>query len=195
MRIRDEKKECNIREKALELIVKQGFDGFSMQKLAKQACVSPATLYIYYDNKAHLVNALYNHWHDIFIAHTLKGFDVDSSFEEGLWRQWINRWSFITEFPLAFRFLEQFRHSPHVLHESVSMYDFKDTMRTFLRNVVEKGEMIAIEPELYWSLAYGPLYAVAKFHFTGKSFMNREFHLSEKDLRILFNQAIKSLKK
>lgn len=195
MRIRDEKKECTIREKALELIVKEGFDGFSMQKLAKQACVSPATLYIYYENKEHLVNALYNHWHDIFISRTLNDFDVNASLEDGLWKQWTNRWAFIEEHPYAFRFLEQFRHSPLVLHESVSMYEFKDTMRTFIHNVVQKGEMIQIEPELYWSLAYGPLYAVAKFHYTGKSFMNRNFQLTEKELNLLFKQAIKSLKK
>lgn len=195
MRIRDEKKESAIREKALELIVKEGFDGFSMQKLAKQACVSPATLYIYYENKEHLVNALYNYWHERFIHQTLQNFEVNLGLEEGLWVQWTNRWNFIEEHPLAFRFLEQFRHSPLVLHESVKMYEFKDTMKGFLQNVVEKGEMIEIEPELYWSLAYGPLYSLAKFHYTGKSFMNRCFQVTEKDLRTLFNQAIKSLKK
>jgi TetR/AcrR family transcriptional regulator, multidrug resistance operon repressor len=47
MRTRDEQKEITIREKALEMIVEQGFDGFSMQKLAKAAKVSPGTLYIY----------------------------------------------------------------------------------------------------------------------------------------------------
>ena len=48
MRTRDENKEQLVRQKALELIVNQGLEGFSMQKLAKAAAVSPATLYIYY---------------------------------------------------------------------------------------------------------------------------------------------------
>jgi len=46
MRIRDEQKEKAIREKALKMIVKDGIEGFSMQKLAKAANVSPGTLYI-----------------------------------------------------------------------------------------------------------------------------------------------------
>ncbi|MGZ4091209.1 MAG: TetR/AcrR family transcriptional regulator, partial [Bacteroidia bacterium] len=61
MRIRDEKKEEAIREKALELIVHEGFDGLSMHKLAKAAGVSPATIYIYYKNREHLLNMLYDH--------------------------------------------------------------------------------------------------------------------------------------
>ncbi|MGZ3932351.1 MAG: TetR/AcrR family transcriptional regulator, partial [Bacteroidia bacterium] len=43
MRTRDEQKESAIRQKAIEMIVKEGFDGLSMQKLAKAAGVSPAT--------------------------------------------------------------------------------------------------------------------------------------------------------
>jgi TetR/AcrR family transcriptional regulator, multidrug resistance operon repressor len=46
MRSRDENKEQAIRTEALENAVKDGFDGLSMQKLAKAAAVSPATVYI-----------------------------------------------------------------------------------------------------------------------------------------------------
>jgi len=48
MRTRDEAKEHAIRDKAIEMIVKVGFDGLSMQKLAKAAHVSPATIYLYF---------------------------------------------------------------------------------------------------------------------------------------------------
>ena len=51
MRLRDEQKELLVRTKALELLVAEGFNGFSMHKLAKAANVSPATLYIYFQNK------------------------------------------------------------------------------------------------------------------------------------------------
>ena len=54
MRIRDEKKESLIKQKAIEMIVKYGFDGLSMQKLAKAAKVSPATIYIYFKDRNHV---------------------------------------------------------------------------------------------------------------------------------------------
>jgi AcrR family transcriptional regulator len=41
MRLRDEQKEQLVRTKALELLVEEGFNGFSMHKLAKAANVSP----------------------------------------------------------------------------------------------------------------------------------------------------------
>ncbi|MBA4056563.1 MAG: TetR/AcrR family transcriptional regulator, partial [Marivirga sp.] len=59
MRTRDELKEQKIREKAIEMIVNEGFDGLSMQKLAKAANVSPATIYLYFKNREDLLNQLY----------------------------------------------------------------------------------------------------------------------------------------
>jgi AcrR family transcriptional regulator len=51
MRARDENKEQNICRKAMEMIVQDGLDGLSMQKLAKAAGVSPATIYIYFKDR------------------------------------------------------------------------------------------------------------------------------------------------
>jgi hypothetical protein len=46
MRTRDVNKERVIREKGIEMIVKEGFDGFSMQKLAR-AATFPLLPFIY----------------------------------------------------------------------------------------------------------------------------------------------------
>jgi AcrR family transcriptional regulator len=46
VRTRDIVKERTIQEKAIIMIVRDGLDGFSIQKLAKAANVSPATIYI-----------------------------------------------------------------------------------------------------------------------------------------------------
>ena len=59
MRTRDEVKEGAIRQKALEMAVKEGFDGLSMQKLAKAAGVSPATIYIYFKDRDDLILQLW----------------------------------------------------------------------------------------------------------------------------------------
>ena len=91
MRTRDEKKGKAIREKALEMIVREGFDGLSMHKLARAAGVSPATIYIYYRNREDLLNCLFNDVQAKFAAIALNGFDPAMSLEKGLWRQWKNR--------------------------------------------------------------------------------------------------------
>src|SRR4051812_40268377 len=116
MRTRDENKEATIREKALEMIVEEGFDGLSMQKLAKAASVSPATIYIYFKNREGLLNSLYNQVNETFVNVALLQFDSEMSLEEGLWQQWKNRMKFIMEYPNYFKFFEQFRNSPLINH-------------------------------------------------------------------------------
>jgi TetR/AcrR family transcriptional regulator, multidrug resistance operon repressor len=91
MRTRDENKEAAIRQKALEMIVKHGFDGFSMQKLARAASVSPATIYIYFKDREDLLLQLCQEVSQKMMDATLKDFDPAMSFSEGLKLQWINR--------------------------------------------------------------------------------------------------------
>ncbi len=107
MRIRDENKEHAIREKAMEMIVAEGFDGLSMQKLARAANVSPATIYIYFKNREDLLNRLYNDVQQTFSDVALAGFNPELSFEDGLWIQWKNRLKFALKFPVHFSFYEQ----------------------------------------------------------------------------------------
>ena len=75
MRTRDENKELTIREKALEMAVKDGFDGLSMQKLARAAGVSPATIYIYFKDRDDLILQLWLQEVKKMVDATLEGFD------------------------------------------------------------------------------------------------------------------------
>src|SRR6476620_2810578 len=113
MRLRDEHKERVIREKALQMMVKEGLEGFSMQKLAKAADVSPATIYIYFKDKEDLVTQLCKDAGKKMMDITFKNFDPSMSFSEGLKVQWINRANYCMKFPDQMHFLEQVQHSPY----------------------------------------------------------------------------------
>jgi len=194
MRSKDEHKERMIRDKAMEMIVKEGFDGMSMQKLAKAANVSPATIYIYFKNREDLLNHLYNEVQNTFSEVALKGFSPELSFEDGLWLQWQNRLRFINEFPYQYQFYEQFRNSPLINHSDVQLIiDFKTNMKHFLMNALKNGQIKKMEPEVFWSLAYGPFYSLIKFHIQEKTMMGRHFKLSPAILKTVFKQVIKSL--
>lgn len=194
MRTRDENKEAMIREKAFEMVVKEGFDGLSMQKLAKAANVSPATIYIYYKSREDLLNRIFNDSQRAFARWALKDFDPEATLEEGLWKQWKNRLEFIAEYPYYFQFFEQFRNSPLINHRDVSMDEFKDNMRRFVKNAVERGEMEKMEPELFWAIAYGPFYALIKFHLQEKKMMNENFKLTDAKMKQTLKRVIKALK-
>lgn len=194
MRVRDENKEKTIRKKAIEIIVSKGFDGLSMQKLAKASGVSPATIYIYYKNREDLLNSLYIEVNEAFAAEALKNFDPSASLEKGLWQQWKNRLDFILKHPLYFQFFEQFRNSPLVHHKDVTNHAFKESMQLFVRNAIRKKEMAKMEPELFWSLCYGSFYSLVKFHLQKRSMMNSSFELTEKKMRTLLKMVIRALK-
>src|SRR4051812_14292892 len=192
MRTRDESKEAAIREKAMEMIVEEGFDGLSMQKLAKAANVSPATIYIYYKNREDLLNNLYNEANKSFAASALKKFSPDLSLEEGLWIQWKNRLRFIMESPVYFKFFEQFRNSPLIHHKDVKSAEFKENMKLFVMNAIKRGEMAKMEPELFWSITYGSFYSMIKFHLQQRSMMNDSFKITEAKLKSLLKMVVKA---
>ena len=106
MRTRNENKEQLVRQKALELIVSQGFEGFSMQKLAKAAEVSPATLYIYYKDKEDLITSIGIEIGQKFSENILKDFDPNLPFAEGMHIQWRNRAKYAIENKLETEFYE-----------------------------------------------------------------------------------------
>jgi AcrR family transcriptional regulator len=194
MRIRDENKEAVIREKAIEMIVEEGFDGFSMQKLAKAASVSPATIYIYFKNREDLLNNLYNAVSQTFAQVALAKFDPNSSLEDGLWRQWKNRMKFIMEYPTYYQFFEQFRNSPLINHKDIKSSEFKENMKMFVMNAVQRGEMAMMEPETFWSLAYGSFFTLLKFHLHGKSMMNEHYKITDAKMKLLLQKVLKALK-
>ena len=194
MRTRDEHKEIAIREQAMEMIVNEGFDGLSMQKLAKAANVSPATIYIYYKNREDLLNQLFIEVHKTFSDLALKGFNPEFSLEEGLWLQWKNRLRFIMEYPTYFQFFEQFRNSPLINHKDLNIAEFKENMKLFVMNAIKRGEMSKMEPEIFWSLAYGSFYSLVKFHLQEKSMMGNDFKITDAKMKQVLKMVIKALK-
>jgi AcrR family transcriptional regulator len=195
MRTRDPRKEKAIREKALGMIVKEGFDGFSMQKLAKAAKVSPATLYIYFKDRDDLILSLNEEIAGRMFARTLKDFDPKMSFERGLKMQWINRARFFMENPQEMHFLEQIRFSPFHDRANFAKGPFQEAMKAFVKNAIARKELIKVPVAVYWSIAFAPLYQLVKFHMHGKGLPGTgPFVLDDKILMLTLNLVLKALK-
>lgn len=195
MRTRDENKEQTIRQKALEMFVKSGFDGFSMQKLAKAANVSPATIYIYFKDKEDLIIQLYIQAFQTMTEVSLTNFDPGMSFNDGLRVQWMNRARYYMQNPDQMFFLEQIRHSP--FQEKVFGYagnNFKNVMGEFVTNAIKRNELIKVPLEVFWSVAFAPLYNLVKFHIAGTSIGGKKFSFSKDIMDATFKLVIKALK-
>lgn len=195
MRIKDENKALAIREKAMEMIVQEGFDGLSMHKLARAVKISVSTIYIYFKNREDLLNQLYAATAATFVEETMKGFDPEMDFEAGLWQQWYNRYQYITQYPLHYRFAEQFRNSPLIEKQDGSPeFAFKAAMQRFTQNAMNRGEIISLPIEVFWAIAYGAFYTLVKFHIDNASMSGKPFSLTTEMLRQVFQQVMKSLR-
>ena len=195
MRTRDERKERAIRQKAMAMIVKHGFDGLSIHKLARAAGVSPATVYIYFQDREDLILKIYEEVGAKVFAATLVGFDPDMDFETGLRVQWINRAHYFLKHPMEMHFMEQIKFSP--LHERALATGgkFRQMMKEFVGNAVARKQLVSVPVEVYWSIAFATLYQLVKLHIhcmwlpgSGK------FTLDERTLELTLRLVLKSLK-
>lgn len=202
MRKRDLNKENSIKQKAIEIIVKEGLDGFTMSKLAKACHISVGTPYVYYKDKDDLIIKLVIEEGNTMEIEINKGFDPDSSLEEGLRVQWTNRYNYALKNPLLLPFFEQINNS-HYSHQFNEMFnekpvmfmsEFKNNLLNFISNTVQRGEMAEIPFEIYWSIAFSPLYTLLRFHQQGKSISGLPFTLTDEMVWITFEKVYRSLK-
>lgn len=180
---------------AVEMIAKEGFDGLSMQKLAKKAGVSPATIYIYFKDRDDLIYQISLIEGRKMTEATLIGFDPDAPFAEGLRCQWINRANYFIENPIALQFLEQIRNSPY--HEKCYKIDstFIEAMKKFVMNAINRNELMRLPLEVYWSVAFAPLYQLVRFHLSPRSIgMNEKFFFNNEMMDLTLSLVLKALK-
>lgn len=194
MRTRDTNKEEIVRQKAIEMLVKHGIEGFGMNRLAKESGVSVATLYIYYTDKEDLIKKIGIEIGQNFFNEMVKDFSATMPFKEGLRKQWENRARFTTKHPQHVSCWELLSHSSYrdyILEKS--LFDFKSIMGDFLKNAIEKKELNPMPKEVFWSIAYGPLYTLLRFHNEGKSMAGTPFELSQEATDKAFELVIKAL--
>ncbi len=177
------------------MIAREGLDNFSVNKLARAAGVSPATLYIYYRDRDDLIVQLCQEVSVRMLETSLKDFDPDMHFEEGLRVQWINRLAHFTNYPLEVQFIEHVRYSPYYTKVAKMLNErFRDVMGKFVHNAIRRQELQQLPFEVYWSVAFAPLYQLIKFHTQGNSMTGEKFSLSDDLLMQALQLVLKALK-
>ena len=195
MRIRDESKIESVFDEALSMVVREGFDGLSMQKLAKAAGVSPATIYIYFKDRDDLLLQLHKRERDKFFSFVMEGFDPEMDFATGLTVQWKNRAKYAIDHPDRAHFLEHFTFTP--LHERCRHEKnpvFKQGMKRFLEKAIANQELVNMSIEVYWSVAFAPLYNLVRFHKAGFNMAGDPFVLTDEMLLQTLALVLKAVK-
>lgn len=173
------------------MIVEEGFDGFSMKKLAKAANISPSTIYIYFLNKEELISNLFAEIAEEQAEAILKDFNPEMDFAAGLLIQWRNRYKYAIQHPIRYRFFEQFRHSPLIIMvEHEVSKEFKIIMTRFFANQESKVIIPDLPSEMVWALIFGPLYSIINFSLVEGRLNKKQLTVTDENLKAAFETMI-----
>ncbi|MCF8260078.1 MAG: TetR/AcrR family transcriptional regulator [Melioribacteraceae bacterium] len=136
MRIKDEAKQSAIIDATVKLVNEIGFVSSSVSKIAKEANVSPATLYIYYKNKEDLLVSTYLEIKQRLSEEILSEFNQNAPIRDSLYKFWTNAFHFISQNNSYFQYTEQFANSPY--SEKVNHEDVEKSF-TPIYEVLQKG--------------------------------------------------------
>lgn len=140
MRIKDEHKQDAIIQATVKLVNEIGFVSSSVSKIAKEANVSPATLYIYYKNKEDLLVSTYVDIKQSLSKALLKNFDDSRPFRDILKQVWMNGFEYVAENRDFYQYSEQFSNSPYselVNHEDIEKH-FEPMFKVIQRGIEQK---------------------------------------------------------
>ncbi|MCU4173835.1 TetR/AcrR family transcriptional regulator [Carboxylicivirga sp. N1Y90] len=96
------------------LINHEGIQGASMAKVAKMAKASPATIYLYFENKQDMVNQLYLEVKTAFAEKTFEEYKAEAPVKKNFERIWFNMSQFKLNQPEEASFLSQCDNTPMI---------------------------------------------------------------------------------
>jgi len=157
---------------ALELIAEHGFHGAPMAMIAERAGVGAGTIYRYFENKDILIDELYHEIEAEIYTHLLDGYVFDAPIRTRFLHLWSAILRYYIEFPLHFRYLEQFRNSPYgVACRRDKILGNKSGGCNIFRELFEQGTAQEVVKDLplviLFALSFGPLLAVTRDHILG----------------------------
>lgn len=140
MRTKDDEKKTALFEATVKLVNDIGFASSSVSKIAKEAKVSPATLYVYYKNKEELLVSTYIDIKRNMSRAFLDNFDDRLPVRDIFKKVWINVFDYISKNTEHFKFTEQFANSPYVdlVDQEVVEHYFEPLIKVVQKGIEQK---------------------------------------------------------
>ena len=161
MRRKDDEKQNNIKKAVVKTVLEEGMHGTSISKIAKAAGVSPATVYIYYENKDVMLKHIYREYaEDIFEAVISKLDDTMSgeTFIDLVVRQYYN---YMNDHEEIFHFVEQFSSCPSLINGCSAAISGPEQLDAVFISYKEKGEFNSFDNSNIWALLFYPVKGIA----------------------------------
>lgn len=158
MRVKDDAKIPRIYFAAVKVVNRYGLEGSSMSKIAEEAGVSAATIYLYFDNKDDMMRKLFLHIKDR-MGHSYFSHEMELSPSKATFRKiFLNHYQYIVSNFEEYLFLEDFSTSARISNvEPQFLVDFCPVMESLFDRSKESGLLLSIPNDLIYSLLFAPL--------------------------------------
>ena len=156
MRLKDQDKQQRIKEAMVSLILREGIDGASVSKIAKEAGVSPATIYVYYDSKEEMLAEVFREFSNAPYRYLMR--QVTPDMDAGTLIETIVRGSyrFSREHEDVFSFVEQCSRCP-TLSDRVSEEECSCDILELLHRYQERGSLRRCSDWIMGAVLFAPV--------------------------------------
>ena len=175
MRVKDEIKQEALFEATIKLVNEIGFASSSVSKIAKEAGISPATIYIYHKNKEDLLTSTYVEIKRNLGQALLVGFDENQPIRDIFKRVWNNGFDYVAKHRADLSFAEQFSNSPYSdLVDKSEIDKFFEPIIEVYRRGVEQKIIKDVDFQLSTVFFYYPIMILSNDRFCARFEMNSE---------------------
>ena len=184
-----DKKRNSLLKATLSLVINNGFHDAPMSKIAKMAEVSPATIYIYFENKQDLINQLYLETKVAFFNYAFENFEIEQSIKDSFKQVWLNIATYRLNNIDESNFLSQCENTPMIDEKSrqEGLKNLQPLLDLWERGK-QKGIIKLFSPYLLYAYTIYPLSFLTSVH------QKENFILNEKHLEEAFQSAWDSIK-
>ena len=189
MRTKDDEKKEALFEATVKLVNEIGFVSSSVSKIAKEARVSPATIYVYYKNKEDLLISTYIEIKRSMSHAILDNFDDTLPIRDILRNVWVSIFGYISNNLEYYMFCEQFSNSPYgslVDREALEQY-FIPIIHVVQRGIEQKI-IKNVDLDLLSAFMFSPVSYLANPRLC------QDLELDEEDIETAFSMAWDAIK-
>ncbi len=171
-------------EATVKLVNEIGFAASSVSKIAKEAGISPATIYIYYKNKEDLLVSSYIEIKKNISCAIQEGFDDTQPIRDILRHVWFRMFDYISQHPDYFQYTEQFANSPYqALVDKKEIEKFFEPVIQVLRRGIEQKIIKKVDFHILTAFVFYPILAISNARVC------LDFELTDQSIETAFTMA------
>ncbi|THB75648.1 MAG: TetR/AcrR family transcriptional regulator [Desulfobacteraceae bacterium] len=175
MRTKDENKKEALFRATIKLVNEIGFASSSVSKIAKEANVSPSTLYVFFDNKEDLLVSTYVEIKTQLAHALLENFDDTLPIRDIIRNGWYSVFNYVSEHPDEAAYMEQFSNSPYseLVDKAVVEREFVPFGNVMVKGIEQKI-IKDVDISILAAFIFNPLFRLANPRLCAELEMNEE---------------------